>query len=329
MTFKHISAGLLTLALCLSVATLTGCSKQSTSGPKKLTIAVIPSGSTDVYWQYVHAGALEAGKKFGVKIDFQGPAVNGDRNSEIQLMQNFIAEGVNGIVLAPADPAALVPSVKQAEAAHIPVVIMDSNLNGTPGKSYVSFVATNNFKAGEKAGLYLAKLLHGKGKVVMLQYTVGTVSTVNRAKGFEAAVAKFPGIKIIANQFGGATPSLCEQKAENMLTEIQKANAVFCVNETSTFGMLRALTQSGLLGKKKFVGFDWQSNFAAPIKAGDLDGVVVQRPVHMAYMAVKFLVEHIHGKKVPAVLDTGAEIVTPKNLETPAIQKLIAIPKIK
>ncbi|NNM85648.1 MAG: substrate-binding domain-containing protein [Phycisphaerales bacterium] len=328
MTLKHLVTTLLFLTIGLSAVALTGCSKEAESGSKKLTIAVIPSGSTDVYWQYVHAGALQAGKKLGVDIDFQGPVLDGDRNSQIQLIQNFIAEGVNGIVLAPCDQAALVPSVKQANAAHIPVVIMDSNLNGTPGKDFVSFVATDNFKAGEKAGNFMAKLLGGKGKVVVLRFIVGNISTINRAKGFEAAIAKYPGITIIANQFGGSSPSLCQQKAQDMLPDIQKADGVFCVNEISTFGMLRALSQANLLGKKRFVGFDWQSNYAPAIKANELNGVVVQNPVHMGYMAVKYVVEHIKGKSVPATLDTGCVIVTPKNFATPAIQQLLVVPKI-
>ncbi len=322
-TFSFVLAGLLALA---------GCGK-STRSPAaqggKLKIAVIPKGSTDVYWQYIHAGALAAGRKLGVHIIFQGPIEDGDRMAEIQIMDNFINQHVNGIVLAPIDSHALVPPVRQAKAAHIPVVIIDSVLQGTPGKSFVSFVATNDFKAGERDGQYLARLLGGKGKVVMLNFLVGSGAAVDRARGFLAAMKQYPAIKIISrNQYGGSTPSRCEAAALNMMSRIRQANGIFCVNETTTFGMYLALKQVGLLGKKKFVGFDWQSNFKRPIEKGQINGVMVQDPFHMAYEGVKFLVEHIRGKKVPATLDTPAVIVTTKNIHTPAIKKLVKIPNV-
>jgi ribose transport system substrate-binding protein len=331
----------LALTAALALTLLGGCGKSgnqsssSQSGTKpagastpRLRIAVIPKGNTDVYWKYVHAGADAAGRKLGVKILFQGPAQDGDRAAEIALMQNFITQGVSGIVLAPVDSRALVPPVKLADAAHIPVVIIDSALRAKPGKDYVSFVATNNYKAGEIAGNYLAKLLGGKGKVAMLRFIVGSASTDDRAAGCLAALKKFPGIQIIANQRGGSTASKCKSIALSMANSLQQADGIFAANETTAFGMYLALKQLSLLGKKKFVGFDWQSNFKQPIEKGQINGVVVQDPFRMAYMGVTYLVDDIRGQKPPVELDTPAALVTTKNINTPKIEKLITLPPI-
>ncbi len=337
---KRMSLGLFT---AVAIMLLAGCGKSgnnhssSQSGApggtaaktQRLRIAVIPKGTTDVYWKYVHAGAAAAGRKLGVKILFQGPTQDGDRSAEIALMQNFITQGVNGIVLAPVDSRALVPPVKLADTAHIPVVIIDSALRAKPGKDYVSFVATNNFKAGEIAGKYLAKLLGGKGNVVMLRFIVGSAATDARAAGCAAALKKFPGIKIIASHRGGSTPSKCKSVALSMADSLEKANGIFAANETTCFGMYLALKQLNLLGKKKFVGFDWQSNFKEPIEKGEMNGVVVQDPFRMAYLGVTYLVDHIRGQKTPVEFDTPAALITPENINSPRIEKLITLPPIQ
>ena len=336
---KRIGLG---LVAAVAIMLLAGCGKSgnqnssSNSGTAgtagattpRLRIAVIPKGTNDVYWKYVHAGADAAGRKLGVKILFQGPTQDGDRAAEIALMQNFITQGVNGIVLAPVDSRALVPPVKLANAAHIPVVIIDSALRATPGKDYVSFVATNNFKAGEIAGNYLAKLLGGKGKVAMLRFIVGSAATDARAAGCVAALKKFPGITIIASHRGGSTPSKCKSVALSMADSLEKADGIFAANETTCFGMYLALKQLNLLGKKKFVGFDWQSNFKKPIEKGQINGVVVQDPFRMAYLGVTYLVEHIRGQKPPVKFETPAVLVTPRNINTSRITKLITLPPI-
>ncbi len=330
------------LALCgmLTISTLAGCSKSAKTGSSanastqggttpRLRIAVIPKGHTDVYWKYVHAGAAAAGRKLNVKILFQGPSQDGDRAAEISLMRNFVTQGVNGIVLAPVDSRALVPSVKLADAAHIPVVIIDSALRATPGKDYVSFVATNNFKAGEIAGKALAGELHDHGNVVILRFIVGSASTDARAAGCLAVLKKYPGIKIIANQRGGATAGKCKAVALSLADSLRHADGIFAANETTTFGMYLALQQLGLLGQKKFVGFDWQSNFKKPIEKGEINGVVVQDPYNMAYLGVTYLVNDIRGQKPPVEFDTPAMLVTPANIHTPAIKKLINLPPIQ
>ena len=330
------------MTMALALTALAGCAKSvkqnsSSKSPAagtppastpRLRIAVIPKGTTDVYWKYVHAGADAAGRKLGVKILFQGPAQDGDRAAEIALMQNFVTQGVAGIVLAPVDSRALIPPVKLAKAAHIPVVIIDSALRAKAGKDYVSFVATNNFKAGELAGNYLAKLLGGKGKVAMLRFIVGSAATDARAAGCAAALKKFPGITIIASHRGGSTPSKCKSVALSMAASLQKADGIFAANETTCFGMYLALKQLNLLGKKKFVGFDWQSNFKKPIEKGQINGVVVQDPFRMAYLGVTYLVNDIRGKTPPLEFDTPAALVTPKNINSPQIEKLITLPAI-
>jgi ribose transport system substrate-binding protein len=132
------------------------------AGEKKYRIAVIPKGTTHEFWKSVHYGAETAAKELGdVKVLWKGPHLESDRESQISLVQDFITQKVDGICLAPLDSQALVGVVKEAQQAGIPTVIFDSGLDAED--SYVSYVATDNYKGGEHAARRLAEVLgHGK-----------------------------------------------------------------------------------------------------------------------------------------------------------------------
>ena len=144
-------------------------------------IAVIPKGTTHSFWNSVLAGAQKAAKENHVEIFWTGPDREGDREKQIQIVEDFIVKKVAGIVLAPTDAGALVPVVERAAAARIPVVIIDSNIDTD---KRVSFVATDNYAGGALAAKHMAKLLRGKGKVAVIKYMAGSASTTAREKRF-------------------------------------------------------------------------------------------------------------------------------------------------
>jgi ribose transport system substrate-binding protein len=298
--------------------------KPEQTAPDRLTIAVIPKGTTHVFWKAVERGAKEAGQELGVDVIWKGPLKENDRAQQIQVVQQFVAQGVNGIVLAPLDHTALAAPVKAANDKSIPVVIFDSALDGEPGKDYVSFVATNNTNGGRLGGEHLAKLLDGKGSVVLLRYLVGSASTNNREQGFLDAISAGEGLTVLAdNRYAGATAGEAKTQALNMIDQIRQADGVFCPNESSTYGMLLALRQADLAGKIKFVGFDSSPPLVEALRSGEIDALVVQDPRKMGHLAVASLVAHIKGEAVEPVVDTGAVLVTRENMDTPAIKRLI------
>jgi ribose transport system substrate-binding protein len=218
------------------------------SKAKKYRLMVIPKGTTHEFWKTIHAGALQAADKLGnVEIIWQGPQKEDDRVQQIQLVQSAIALGVHGIVLAPLDSRALVEPVEAAVAKGIPVVVIDSGLESS---KIVSTIATDNYHGGSLAAERMGELLHGEGKAILLRYAVGSESTEQREKGFtDTLAAKFPKIKLISeSEYSGATSDLAQQKAQTLITRYRgQFDAIFCVNESSTFGTLRALDGAGML----------------------------------------------------------------------------------
>ncbi len=324
---------LIPVGLALVLIACAGCGQQS-AGKKTYTLAVIPKGTTHEFWKSIHAGAVKAEKELvaqGVPVEviWKGPLREDDRDQQIQVVENFTSRHVSGIALAPLDSQALVNPVANAVASGIPVVIMDSGLKSD---KYLSFVATDNFKGGQLAGSYLAKLLDGKGNVILLRYAVGSASTEEREKGFLDALGKFPGIKLISDdQYAGATRETAYQVAQNLLNRFGgEVNGIFCVNENSTIGMTKALRDIGKAGGKvKMVGFDAGSQSVLDMQNGDVQGLVVQNPMLMGYLAVKTLMDHLQGKPVEKRIDTGVVLVSPENMTQPDIKDLLHPPMDK
>lgn len=286
-------------------------------------VAVIPKGTTHVFWKAVDAGAQAAGETTKLDVTFKGPLSENDRASQKQLVQQFIGEGVKGIALAPLDHKALVPEVARAKKAGIPVVIFDSALEGTPGEDFDSFVATDNEASGELAGKEMARLLENKGKVVVLRYQVGSASTTAREEGFLKA-ARAAGLEILVdNRHAGASIGEAKTAALNMADDLKKADGVFCPCEPVTNGMMLALDQLKMTGKLKLVGFDVTEPLKAGLESDKIHALVVQNPRRMGELAVEHLAKLIAGEKVEATVDTGCVLVTKANMNEPGIAPLL------
>ena len=315
----------------IAVLALVGCSeKDGAGGPASAdaayTIAVIPKGTAHSFWKSVHAGAEDAAREMHVKVIWEGPLNEDDREEQIKIVESFIARGVDGIVLAPLDDIALRLVVEEAVNNGIPVVIFDSAIKDS---DIVSFVATDNFEGGRMAGRHMAELLGGSGRVLVLRYQEGSDSTTQRERGFiEAATSG--GLEIVSSeQFAGASIDSAQSASENLIARFSSSDSgldvdgIFCPNESSTFGMLLALEDAGFAGTVKFIGFDSSKKLVDGLAAGNLDALVVQNPMRMGYIAVKTMVAHLDNIDTSDRIDTGAELVTRENMNDENIQDLI------
>ena len=271
---------------CLAVAIvllLSSCSRSSTK-----TIAVIPKGNAHLFWLSVRAGAMAAGKKLGVNVVWNGPAQETEYDRQIQIVDSMIARHVDGIAIAAAERKALVQSIDRAMAVGIPVAVFDSGVDST---NYLTFIATNNYEAGQAGARELAKLLGGKGTVAMIMHVPGSESTMDRERGFEDVLAKeFPNIQLVAKLYGQSDRSKAMAAAENILTAHPTLDGLFASAEPSSVGASQAIKSRGLGGKIKFVAFDASQGLIDDLKAGVISALVVQDPFRMGFDAVQSIV---------------------------------------
>jgi len=313
---------------CLVVLLVAGCSRGADSG--RLTIAVIPKGTSHIFWQSIHAGAAKAANELDVDIIWRGPLREDDRSAQIAEVEGFISRGISGIVLAPLDDTALVGPVADATRRGIPVVVIDSGLKGT---DHLSFVATDNRASGVLAGDGLKTMLPAGGRVVVLRYQEGSASTTEREEGFLEAVRAVPNMQVLSdNQYGGADVETAYRRSETLLSRFKSpegqldVQGIFTPNESTTLAMLRVLQDNGWSGKVKFIGFDASDSLVKGLEAGHIQGLVLQDPVKMGYLGVQTMVAHLRGERIERRIDTGVRLVTAANMNEPVSRELLHPP---
>ena len=317
------------VAICFILfAVLYSCGQNNT-GKDEITIAVIPKGTTHIFWESIHAGAIKASIELDVGIHWIGPEKEDDRQQQIAVVDNQVLNRVDGIVLAPLDAMALRRPVRDAVQKNIPVIIIDSALYESE-EYYTSFISTDNSEGGRIAGHKMAEFLDGIGKIAVLRYMEGSASTFNRESGFFESIKEHSGIEIVSDeQYAGATRAQAQQASENLLLRFKDSqgnltiDGIFCPNASSTYGMLQALRRQRLTGKIIFIGFDSDEPLVKALGQGEINGLVVQNPFKMGFLGVKIMLDHLQGKPVPKRIDTGVTFVTAEDLSKAEIQELI------
>ena len=309
------------LPIFLACLALAGCQKTT-----KRVIAVVPKATSHLFWLSVQAGALAAGEEYGVQIEWNGAASETEYPRQIQIVDSFISRRVDGIALAPTERKALVGAVDRAAKAGIPLTIFDSGLDS---ENFMSFLATNNYEGGQMAGRALARLLNGNGKVGMVMHAPGSGSTMDRERGFEDVIkAEFPGITIVATQFGLSDRSKAMAATENILTAHPALDGLFASSEPSSMGASLALKSRSLGGKVHLIAFDSSDGMVDDLKAGVIAAMVVQDPYRMGHDAVKTLVDKLNGQTPPKRIDLSARVITKADLDKMEVQRLLT-PNVK
>jgi ribose transport system substrate-binding protein len=313
MRVKAIMAVAVALSLALSLASCRGSGKR--------TIAVVPKATSHVFWTSVQAGAMAAGEKFGVKVLWNGPAQETEYDRQIEIVDSMIAQHVDGLAVAAAERKALVQSIDRAMSLGIPVAVFDSGVDST---NYLTFIATNNYDAGQLGARELAKLLNGKGKAAIIMHEPGSASTMDRERGFDDLMTKeFPGITVVARQYGHSDRSKARGAAENILAAHPDLDGMFASSEPSSIGAALAIRSRGLGGKIKFVAFDSSESLIEDLKAGVITAMVVQDPFKMGFEAVKVLVDKLNGINPAKRIDLIPTVVEKQDLEKPEIKELL------
>jgi len=296
-------------------------------------IAVIVKTGNSSFWQNVQTGCFDAQKELKkttpkLSVTFLGPQSESNVNEEINIVESAIDRGAKAIVLAPSDTTALIPVVKKAKAAKIPVIIIDSLLEGDKA-NYDSFLATDNKAAGEacaKEMIARVKALTGSdtGKIAIESYVAGVGSEIGRVGGFKDYIAKNSKLEIVTTQYSQADQVQALNQVTNILASNPDLVGIFGANEPSAIGMGRAIAQAGLSGKIVAIGFDGNSVLQNFVKDGTIQAICVQSSYNMGYLGVKTAYEvAIAKKKIQAYVDTGFLMVTKENIESTAAKNVL------
>ena len=267
------------------------------------TLGLVISTLNNPFFVTLKQGAEDAAAKAGVKLvvlDAQD-----DSAKMTAAMEDLIQQKVDAILVNPTDSDAVTPSIMKANAAGIPVLTID---RGASGGQVLCHVASDNVAGGVMAGEFLAKKLEGKGNVVELVGIPGTSAARDRGKGFNDAVAKFSGIKIVASQAADFSRDKGLKVFENILQAQPEIAGVFAHNDEMILGAVAAAEAAGRTGIV-FVGFDAVDDAVVAVKAGKLAATVAQQPAVIGAMGVEKAVAHLGGEKLPEFIPVPLQLV--------------------
>ena len=310
---QHLGFGFILLFLASGVALL--------AAPK---IGVLLKGRSG-FWAEAEKGAKAAAEKAGVEILIKAPLTEDSVATQIQLLNSMAAQGIAALVIVPTNENALEQPVAALAAKGTKIVVLDSPL---AGKKW-PFVGTDQYAAGEAAGLLLATAVQNNEEVAFFKAseTQSGGATEQRENGALSALRKsHPGIVVHGNIYAGSDPEVALERAGVMLDKYPAVKVIFASSSVGTVAMLHKLEQKKLAGSIKLIGFGFNLNpeIADALENGSLHGWVAQLPRDAAYKAVEAANTLLQGGSVPPVVNTDFFVITKDNLKEPKIQALLA-----
>lgn len=312
LTAASVSAALLLL---------TGCSSNPHAPAEKYIL--VADNTKIAYWQGALQGLTRAVSEMGVKGEMQGPDGH-DPNGEHEAFQRAMAEKPAGILVSATDASILGPDIDSAIGQGVPVITIDSD---APDSKRLFFVGTDNFNAGIIGGDLTAKLIGGKGTVVI--FTIASQANLkDRLHGYQAAFAEHPGINILQTIDMNGNSDIAFDNAKKLIDSKTKVDAFVCLEALSCPAVADVVNREGATGKVKIVAMDTDPSTLDWIKKGVISATIAQKPWTMAYFGAKLVADmHLHPPKplgadwkensfapIPQFVDTGTFVVDKSNV---------------
>ena len=263
------------------------------------------------YFQSSVEGGQRAADELGVNLTVLDPQADASR--QVTLVEDCISRGVDAIVMDPIESNSLFGPIEQAEAAGIPMVTLDTQIDHP---NVLALIGVPQFDASREFGQYVAGYIAGAmgGEARIGLMIASSEVQLARRDGFLAALEALPGVEIVAEGDGRNILEVAQAEAENMLTANPDINVIYATGDPQLQGGLAA----GLSQNRDIAFFGWDDipqPFIAPLEEGRLVGFLKQSPDYGGEQAVRLLVDYLNGEDVPSVVSYNPTVVTPFNVD--------------
>jgi len=330
-------AGLVLLAAMLVLLVLAGCGSNkegaASSPPASASgetappqggeggvIGVIPKSTLYDYWKSVRVGAEKAAGENGYSIVFQGTAKDTDVEGQVKIIEDFITKGVKAIVISPVSADAMVPALEKADAAGIPVIIIDGDLNSDIPHSFVS---TDNVAAAAMAAEKMNDLIGGQGKIAVVSEVAGSIQGAARENGFIDKIKSYGGYQLLNTFYSEGDRNLAFNITQDIFTSNSDIKGIFSTNEGSSVGVSLGVDASGKKDDVAVIGYDSSEDLLQAIRNGVIDGTISQDPAAIGYTGVANAVKVLKGEAVEKDVPVSAVYVDKSNIDNEDIQKIL------
>jgi ribose transport system substrate-binding protein len=277
------------------------------------TIGMVAGISTDAFYVTMHHGAEAAAKALGVKLVWEG-APEWSYARQTPIVNAMVARRVAALIVSPTDKTAMVPPIKAAARAGIPVFETDTVANDGV---HLSLVTSDNLDGGRKGADILAKLIGGQGEVAVINTIPGISTTDDRQTGFLEEIKKYPGIKVVATQYDQDDKSKATAIVSGWLLAHPNLKGVFAANELSGDGASVAIADARKTGAVKLVEYDAEPAQVRDLQRGVVQALIVQRPFAEGFLAVEYAYNYLQGwgtASFPRLVTLPAVVATKDNM---------------
>jgi len=296
------------VAVALAIIVAANCGgKDAAPRPRKL-IGVSLLTQTHAFYKELERSMRAEATQRG--FDLVVSACEMDPAKQAAQIEDFVAQRVDALVLAPCDSSAIVPHLAGPEAAGIPVFTIDIAAHG--GK-IVSHIASDNVAGGRLAAQTLAALLNGQGDVIIIDHPE-VASVQDRTKGFDEAIKAFPNIHVVGRPSASGQRAKAMAVTEDMLQAHKNLAGIFAINDDSALGAL-AVLKAAKRDDVVIVGFDATDEARDVIKQGTaLKADIAQHPTEIGKAAIEAVAQHFKGQPVTPVVAVPVSVVDAKTL---------------
>jgi ribose transport system substrate-binding protein len=318
---RRASSTLLALVALLAVAS---CGDDNASGGgsgKK--VALIVGTESDAFYKAMECGAKTEARKLGVVIDLQGPKAF-DASLQTPIVNSIAARRPDAILIAPTDSKALYPPLRQAHDAGSKIVTVDTQLEN---EDIVEASVRSDFvEAGVRGAQELDKLLHGKGKILLISSPPGVTTSDLSRKGFTEELKKHPGLQLVATQFSNGEPGKSASITSATLARHPDLAGIFTFNGGDAEGVVTALREAGKTKSVAFISGDAQPFQVQELRKGEVKALIVHKPYEIGAEGVRQALAALGGKPVRKVTQTSLVMATRENLDDPEVAKYLYKP---
>ena len=290
------------------------CNRAAPAATDKPTVALVLKTLNHPFFVDMRRGAQEAADRLGVNLQVQAAERESDVDKQMQIVENMLQTGIKVLAITPSGSREIVSALVKAKNAGVPIVIVDTRLDpkaaSDAGVVAQTFIGSDNYEGGRLAGEYTIQATGGKAKVGILEGIPGHETGDSRLRGYRDAVAKAPGIAIVASQPANWERDQGFNVFQNMLQAHADIDTVFAASDLMALGAIEAIAAAGKTGKIRVVGFDALDDAKKAIEAGTMAASVAQFPYEMGKAAVESAVKILAGEKLPTDIMVKLEMVT-------------------
>jgi ribose/xylose/arabinose/galactoside ABC-type transport system permease subunit/ABC-type sugar transport system substrate-binding protein len=317
---KWAVAAVITAALVVAAFAFRSASRMPAE-EESLTIAFVPKALNSPFWAAMESAAEREAEAQRVHLVSLAADRETDVERQYQIIENLIQQGVDAILLSPSGSKELVPAIRKANDAGVPVLLLDTRIDQavaeSVGAEVLSYIGSDNFEGGAVAGRYLSTILGGSGEVIIIEGISGHETADQRRLGFLRGIEDSPGIRVVASQTANWERALAYNVAENLLQAHPEVDAIFAANDEMALGALEAVAAAQRLENVSIIGFDAIPDALENIRTGRLLGSVAQFPGEMGRLGVMYATVFLRvGTMPPREVLTKVELIDLENLQT-------------